>query len=193
MICGAKKCKGVGRCRAHAVPGKRRCIYHGGLSTGPRDWRGNVEAMGIAHARKAAELRALGLKWPGGRPKGRWAWKAKNEVEMAKRLIEDQLELLPAVGKPAEQMTMPELLHDGARLGLLRQHQILSRTLEPDDLKGLRLQLDAAANVTKLYARVSEAQMRVQGGGDAVSELADRLRAVERSQLKPAKKVSGND
>ncbi|WP_318527335.1 HGGxSTG domain-containing protein [Ruegeria aquimaris] len=34
-VCGAKTRAG-GQCQARAVPGKRRCRLHGGLSTGPK-------------------------------------------------------------------------------------------------------------------------------------------------------------
>jgi len=34
-LCGAK-CRDGHACVAHAVPGKKRCRLHGGLSTGPK-------------------------------------------------------------------------------------------------------------------------------------------------------------
>jgi hypothetical protein len=94
------------------------------------EWRGNVKAMRIGRARMIAERHAAGLKAPGDRRKGRWWQKPKDGVEMAVRLIEDQLAQLPAVEKPAEQMTMPSFCGRGrgsafcARMRFYRRHAI---------------------------------------------------------------------
>lgn len=69
MFCNARTRSG-GSCRRHALSGKRRCRLHGGLSTGPIFWRGNVEAMARGRARYIERRHAMGLKAPGGRLPG---------------------------------------------------------------------------------------------------------------------------
>src|SRR5262245_30598305 len=69
IYCGARRTRGTGLCRAWPVKGKRRCKWHGGRSTGPRDWRGNVAAMAMGRRRWIARRHALGLKASGGRPR----------------------------------------------------------------------------------------------------------------------------
>src|SRR6266567_318785 len=66
MLCGARTRRG-GRCRRHALTGKRRCRLHGGCSTGPRDWRPSVAAMVAGRKRYIERRHALGLPAPGGR------------------------------------------------------------------------------------------------------------------------------
>ena len=46
--CGARTRKGI-PCRARALPGKARCKFHGGLSTGPKTAEGR---MRIAEAQR---------------------------------------------------------------------------------------------------------------------------------------------
>jgi hypothetical protein len=65
--CGARLSGGRGRCRAWALKGKRRCKWHGGKSTGPRDWRASVAAMVAGRKRYIERRHAMGLKAPGGR------------------------------------------------------------------------------------------------------------------------------
>jgi hypothetical protein len=65
--CGARLSGGRGRCRAWALKGKRRCKWHGGKSTGPRDWRPNVAAMVAGRKRYIERRHAMGLRAPGGR------------------------------------------------------------------------------------------------------------------------------
>src|SRR5947209_13654005 len=66
MFCGALTRSG-GRCRRHALAGKRRCRLHGGLSTGPINWRPSVAAMMAGRERYIERRHAMGLKAPGGR------------------------------------------------------------------------------------------------------------------------------
>ena len=49
VICGARRRRDGQPCQALSVPGKRRCKWHGGCSTGPRTVEGK--------ARVAANLR----------------------------------------------------------------------------------------------------------------------------------------
>jgi len=68
LHCSARLSAG-GRCRAWALKGKRRCKWHGGKSTGPRDWRASVAAMVAGRKRMIERRHAMGLKAPGGWPK----------------------------------------------------------------------------------------------------------------------------
>ncbi|MEY8840642.1 HGGxSTG domain-containing protein [Cribrihabitans sp. XS_ASV171] len=54
--CGAKTRKGT-PCRAKSVPGKRRCKFHGGMSTGARTPEG-IERIREAQRRRWARWRA---------------------------------------------------------------------------------------------------------------------------------------
>ncbi|MFP7721416.1 HGGxSTG domain-containing protein [Lysobacter sp. A3-1-A15] len=42
VVCGAKRRRDGQPCEAHSVPGKRRCKWHGGCSTGPRTAEGKA-------------------------------------------------------------------------------------------------------------------------------------------------------
>jgi len=65
--CGARLSGERGRCRAWALKGRRRCKWHGGKSTGPRDWRASVAAMVAGRKRYIERRHEMGLKAPGGR------------------------------------------------------------------------------------------------------------------------------
>ena len=45
VICGAKRRRDGEPCKARSVPGKRRCKWHGGASTGPRTEQGRELSM----------------------------------------------------------------------------------------------------------------------------------------------------
>ena len=45
VICGAKRCRDGQPCQGLSVPGKRRCKWHGGASTGPRTDEGRARSM----------------------------------------------------------------------------------------------------------------------------------------------------
>lgn len=45
VLCGAKRHRDGEPCRALSEPGKRRCKYHGGRSTGPRTESGKARAL----------------------------------------------------------------------------------------------------------------------------------------------------
>src|SRR5262249_34953811 len=76
--------------------------------------------------------RALGLKSPGGRPRGRWAWKAKNETEVLMRKAEEVIESLPPgpVDKPIEQWTLSEILNDNVRKDRTQTNAILPQRIK---------------------------------------------------------------
>lgn len=45
VLCGARKHRDGHSCRAMSEPGKRRCKWHGGCSTGPRSDEGKARAL----------------------------------------------------------------------------------------------------------------------------------------------------
>jgi hypothetical protein len=45
VICGAKRRRDGNPCQAPSVPGKARCKWHGGCSTGPRTMEGRARAL----------------------------------------------------------------------------------------------------------------------------------------------------
>ena len=44
VVCGARRRRDGKPCEALSVPGKRRCKWHGGCSTGPRTAGGKAKA-----------------------------------------------------------------------------------------------------------------------------------------------------
>ncbi len=67
--CGARLRSRFGFCRQHPVPGKTRCRFHGGLSTGPKSEEGKatvVAAMVEGRKRWVERMKAEGRKFPGG-------------------------------------------------------------------------------------------------------------------------------
>lgn len=101
--------------------------------------------------------------------------------------VEKALEVVPAVDKPLDKMTTPELLRNAAHFGLIRLNEIIQWNVDKDNLEQARLVADAALNCSKLLARVEEAGLRAMVAGDAVAELGNRLRALEKSQSKAGK------
>ncbi len=83
MRCGARLSGGRGRCRAWALKGKRRCKWHGGKSTGPRNWRASVGAMVAGRKRMIERRLAWGLRAPGGRPPRVPDWLRRAMIERA--------------------------------------------------------------------------------------------------------------
>jgi DNA-binding transcriptional regulator YiaG len=58
QLCGARTRKG-GRCKAKPLPGKRRCKFHGGMSTGPRTREGRQRIAEAQRRRWAAYQKAV--------------------------------------------------------------------------------------------------------------------------------------
>ena len=60
VICGARRHRDGQPCRAKSEPGKRRCKWHGGCSTGPRTESGKARALGnLKQNRRPKESGAL--------------------------------------------------------------------------------------------------------------------------------------
>ena len=128
-------------------------------------------------------LHAAGLRAPGGRKPGRWWRRATSEHEVLMRKIEDAIEGLPArPDRPIEELTVPELLVENVREGLLQSHRILSHPmklkqnvddeLSTSDIRLQRVISDTAAG--KSWQRASRSPVgrracdhRRYGGGAA--------------------------
>jgi hypothetical protein len=69
------------RCTRYPTPGRKRCYYHGGASTGPKTPEGLQRALAARWAGRdayLARLKFFGKKRPSGRRKGSDAWVTKN-------------------------------------------------------------------------------------------------------------------
>src|SRR5215471_14842465 len=196
MLCGARTRSG-GRCRRRSLAGKRRCRLHGGRSTGPRDWRANVNAMWWGRKRYIERRHAQGLKAPGGRPSGRWWKRPADERERILREMADTIDKLPAPpAKPIEQWSLPELLNDTARRGLIQLHGIISQPLklkqapddrlDPEELKLQRLVGELGLGADKLLARVQESELYHEQRQDWLEMLRQRMEEAEK-RLPPQK------
>lgn len=62
-LCGARTRRGE-PCRAKVLPGKRRCKFHGGLSTGPKTEAGKQTIREAQRNRWAAYRAAKGIETP---------------------------------------------------------------------------------------------------------------------------------
>lgn len=143
-----------------------RCRQHGGASDYRRRrlvWEPGLE---VARARRPAWLevrRLLGLRYPGGRPSGKWAKASLDDRQKVVAGLSEVIDSLPvpSADKPLAQWTHAELLSDTARLGLLRVREILLAEIDPySDVKERRLVAEVGMNAAKLLARVQEAAMR---------------------------------
>lgn len=101
--------------------------------------------------------------------------------------LESGMEVMPAVEKPLDKMTTPELLREAAHHGMRRMVEVLRWELDKENIPLSRLVIETANNAGKLLARVEEAGLRVAVAGDAIAELGGRLKALERSQARSAK------
>jgi hypothetical protein len=85
-------------CRNWPVPGKTRCRFHGGLSTGPKTSDGKaraVAAMVEGRRRWVARMKAEGTKFPGGRKAGvRWTTPAMRAREVEEKATRREADLL---------------------------------------------------------------------------------------------------
>jgi hypothetical protein len=104
LRCGAWLSGGRGRGRAWALTGKRRCKWHGGKSTGPRNWRASVAAMVAGRKRMIERRHAMGLKAPGGRAKGaitsKEAYRSRALTDLLRRIQEEKARKGRASPKP---------------------------------------------------------------------------------------------
>jgi hypothetical protein len=61
VLCGGRRRRDGQPCQAKSVPGKRRCKWHGGCSTGPRTPEGRTKAL--VNLRRGPSPEARVLAW----------------------------------------------------------------------------------------------------------------------------------
>src|SRR6516165_6963332 len=105
--CGARTRHRRGFCRKWPVPGKTRCRFHGGLSTGAITEDGKARSLAAMHAgwqrwlEKTRTAKALGKidRFPGGRKSGpRWVtprMRERRQMETMQRLRAEREALEP--------------------------------------------------------------------------------------------------
>jgi hypothetical protein len=186
-LCGAPKRKTHQRCRAIAMA-NGRCRLHGGKSTGPRSrmaWKPGLTAAGLAWRVWLAQRHALGLRHPGGRPAGRWWKAATSDREIVSRALADIIEKLPKPpAKPIEEWSLPELLTDTTRHGLMRVHDIVSAPLS-DDIKEKRLQGEMGLGSARLLGQLQTSALQAQAHDRGWDELLARLAQNQKKSRKP--------
>jgi hypothetical protein len=127
--CGARVRHRPGFCRKWPVPGKERCRFHGGRSTGPLTEDGKARSLAAMRAGRQRWLEDMRSKkasgeidrFPGGRKSGRgwvtprmWQWRQIERMQRA-RALREALEPPPPPrrrrGRPTliEQMKMQTL------------------------------------------------------------------------------------
>src|SRR5262249_23596402 len=121
-----------------------------------------------------------------------------DERERIVRNMADLIDNLPAPpAKPIEQWSLPELLNDTARMGLIQLHGIISQPLklkqspderlDPDELKLQRLVGELGLGADKLLARVQDSDLRQQQHEDWLEAFNKKLDEAQ-AKLPPAKK-----
>jgi len=109
----------------------------------------------------------------------------------------DTIDKLPAPpAKPIEQWSLPELLNDTARRGLIQLHGIISQPLklkqapddrlDPEELKLQRLVGELGLGADKLLARVQESELHHEQRQDWLEMLRQRMEEAEK-RLPPKK------
>lgn len=86
--CNAHRRSRRGYCRNWPIDGKKRCRFHGGLSTGPKTVEGKasvIAAMVEGRRRWVERMSADGRKFPGGR---KAAKEQNSDVERYRRAIQ---------------------------------------------------------------------------------------------------------
>lgn len=146
-----------------------RCRNHGGMSIGgkPKGWQ-PVKALRAALL-AWAERKALGLPYLSGRPPGKRS-RYVGDIGRAIAMVDEALATLPAVaeGKP-EDWTLPEIVTENGRQGLLRLREFMAVELLRDGTTGeylapkaARMALDAAAISVRALVRHAEGELRAR-------------------------------
>ena len=159
-VCGAGLSGNRGRCRAIAITGKLRCRWHGGRSTGPRTPEGLARSVGAMVAgrmrwvQRMREAKRMGLveKFPGGRKsKTSPPRKADKVIHRAGAIVASEGARLPAVPK-SKARDWGKKTHAGKLSALTgkaldKTKEILELACDPDNLKLLSIQKDAALSI----------------------------------------------
>jgi hypothetical protein len=121
------------RCRNWPVPGRTRCRFHGGLSTGPKTPEGKalvVAAMLEGRRRRIAELAAQGQKIRTGRrsPKPRASPEALRIVALIDQLAEERrAEKAAVAAAPKRKRGRPSHADELARLGVTSEEELIEK------------------------------------------------------------------
>jgi hypothetical protein len=148
--CGARVRHRRGFCRKWPVPGKTRCRFHGGCSTGPLTDEGKEKSLAAMHdgwQRWLAETRAAKAlceidRFPGGRKSGpRWITPRMRELREieAMRRVQDARDALRPPPAPPRRRGRPTIIAQAqaqiARsLALLPEHSPWLARLPPRHL-----------------------------------------------------------
>ncbi len=181
-FCGANRRYGRGPCRWRPMKGSWRCKYHGGRRIGPYNPRGFQPAAVARFEAKRALYRAIGLPWPGGRP--RQIKQVMSMVEQAKEtittaIVELEEALPPDIMKvPVEMLTAPQALGRASLVGLHQLVRIVEQKIIKKDLKQQRLIGDMALGANKLLQRHAQ--------GERNHDLIGKLLAALEAEKAPA-------
>ena len=191
-LCNARTRAG-GLCR-QPIPGRRRCLYHGGKSTGPRTAAGMANTVAALKAGRERWLQRMRLakaqglieKFPNGNklgarrmrsPERRAAWRewaAEKEIEMAWKQ-------LPAVSdKPVAEMSSAELFADNVRKSLCFNREVLAWPVDRDDLEILKLKKEIALGTQAQAVRIRVAELQPRGDDSVVELLMKRVAVLRR-------------
>jgi hypothetical protein len=177
-LCGARRRNGE-PCREQALPGRLRCRRHGGLAGRPPGTPmhpNTADALKAGHERwlartRLAKERGSIEKFPNGRRR-RDAPKlsADKTVARAQRLMEKgvmaqrsppaiPVAALPAE-KPWEQQSKGERLSHNVDLSLSFTKSLLELPFDPENLKLLAIQKDAALTLISQQIRIESERLR---------------------------------
>ena len=155
-------------------------------------WRPGVEAAWWGRKRYIEQRHALGLKAPGGRPRGRRAWRAKDDRERALRSVEDVIERLSAPpNKPFGELSFAEKLSYLEGLALMRLREFLARPIIPEmEPWEKRLIVQTATSMVKLVAQVQPATLQA---GESESRTVEYEAALERFKRRYGKREAASE
>jgi hypothetical protein len=190
--CGARTLNGQ-PCRRRPIAGHWRCRLHGGLSSGPRvpqDKALAVANMQAGRRRWLDRLKAAGLKAPCGRkPKGVSKPSKDKHIARAQRIVEriekqmairkrggllapvPEIDAVPAVQKPWDQMTKAEKLESNADVSLDVTRKILALGVDPENPQILKIVKDTALQIIGAAVRINETQASVMAKQQKQTEI----------------------
>jgi hypothetical protein len=121
-------------CRNWPVPGKTRCRFHGGLSTGPKTSEGkarSVSAMVEGRRRWVERMKAEGKKFPGGRKAGvRWTTTAMRARAAEERMSRREVDIIAGLHEERRRRASEAL---DAAFSTKAQRRAAIRAMSPQD------------------------------------------------------------
>lgn len=169
---------------------------HGGKLIGGQP-KGYVPLNAVRGALLAwAERKALGLPYLSGRPPLRWRHLDNRARAIA--MVDEAIKALPAVAEgPVESWTLPEIVTENGRQGLLRLREFMSVELLRDAESGeylapkaARMALDAAAISVRTLVRHAEGELRARETS-ALVQFLERLNREREALGAPTVTVEG--